>query len=419
MTSSLFVGIALVVLALSFAALLSAAETAITRIGVARAESLASDDLAGSRALVVLLKDRQATLGQLLLLRVTAEIVAVSTVVIMANNRGGVGVVVLTIVATVVLILLFIETTPRAWALRNSDSSARRAALSLRRILRFAPLRWLTGMFNRVAAMVLRPSSLPEVSEGELIALAEVAAAGDAIDDRERGLIESVFALGDTIVREVMVPRTDMTTVNAGASVCEVIDLASELGFSRMPVCGDGIDDIIGVSLLKDLTGYERSGRGTDPVRLCMRPPSFVPETKHAGDLLGEMQAGRQHLAIVIDEYGGTAGLVTLEDLVEELVGEIVDEFDSFEPLFEPLAGGELLVHGRMPVDQVNILLGVELDDGDWDTIGGLIFNTLGHVPEVGESVENGSLHFRVERLEGRRITRVRLSPVASATHDG
>ncbi len=277
-------------------------------------------------------------------------------------------------------------------------------------MMRLEPLRRLVALLKRLARAI--PSRAPVVSESELIALTHSAAAGAAIEDEERELIESVFALGDTIVREVMVPRTDMTTVDADASVSDVLDLAGDLGFSRMPVCGKGIDDIVGVCLVKDLTRRERSGGGAESVRSVMRPPSFVPETKNAADLLRQMQAGRQHLAIVIDEYGGTAGLVTLEDLVEELVGEIVDEFDHFEPLFEPLSGGELLVHGRMPVDQVNDLLGVELDDGDWDTIGGLIFNTLGHVPEVGEAVDNGSIRFRVERLEGRRITRVRLSPL-------
>ena len=141
-----------------------------------------------------------------------------------------------------------------------------------------------------------------------------------------------------------------------------------------------------------------------------MRRARFVPETKHVDELLREMQAGGHHMAIVVDEYGGTAGLVTLEDIVEELVGEIVDEFDREEPLVEPLAGGEALVHGRMPVDQLNHLVEADLPDGDWDTVGGLIFNTLGHVPEVGEAVETGGVRLSVERMEGRRITRVRLT---------
>ncbi len=258
----------------------------------------------------------------------------------------------------------------------------------------------------------VRRFEAPVVSEHELIALTEAAAADDVIDDEERELIESVFALGDTIVREVMVPRTDMVAVASGLSITAVVDLAIDKGLSRLPVFGEDLDDIVGICLMKDLTRSERAGRGDQSARTSMRHARFVPETKQAGELLREMQAGHYHLVIAVDEYGGTAGLVTLEDVVEELVGEIVDEFDVEEPLVEPLAGGEALVHGRMPVDQLNTLVRSELGEGDWDTVGGLIFSTLGHVPTVGESIEEGGVLLRVERMEGRRITKVRLTPV-------
>ena len=261
---------------------------------------------------------------------------------------------------------------------------------------------------------LIRRAEAPIASEDELIALTEAAAADDVIDDEERELIESVFALDDTIVREVMVPRTDMVAVASDISITAVVDLAIEKGLSRLPVFADDIDDIVGVCLMKDLTRAERAGRGDQEVRNVMRRARFVPETKHAGDLLREMQAGRYHLAVAVDEYGGTAGVVTLEDVVEELVGEIVDEFDVEEPLVEPLAGGEALVHGRMPIDQLNTLVRSKLGEGDWDTVGGLIFSTLGHVPTVGESIEEGGVLLKVERMEGRRITKVRLTPVAS-----
>lgn len=251
-------------------------------------------------------------------------------------------------------------------------------------------------------------------SGDDLMALTEAAAADDVIDDEERELIESVFALGDTIVREVMVPRTDMVAVASQTNVGAVVDIAIDKGLSRLPVFAEDIDDIVGVCLIKDLTRAERTGHGTAPVTTVMRRAYFVPETKHADDLLREMQVGRYHLAIAVDEYGGTAGLVTLEDVVEELVGEIVDEFDVEEPLVEPLAGGEVLVHGRMPVDQLNNMVRSELGDGDWDTVGGLIFSTLGHVPSVGEAIEVGGVLLKVEHMEGRRITKVRLTPAMS-----
>ena len=255
-----------------------------------------------------------------------------------------------------------------------------------------------------------RRAPAPAVSEDELMALTEAAVESDAIEAGERDMIESALALGDTVVREVMVPRTDMVHAGASMTVAEALELAIDRGLSRLPVSGEDLDDIVGLALLKDLARTERSGRGSQPVSASMRRAVFVPETKRVGELLQEMRTAGGHLAVVVDEYGGTAGLVTLEDLVEELVGEIVDEFDPQEPMLEPLAGGEALVHGRMPVDQLNHLMGADLPDDDWDTVGGFIFNTLGHVPDVGATVEAGELRLRVERMQGRRITRVRLT---------
>ncbi len=259
------------------------------------------------------------------------------------------------------------------------------------------------------------------MSEDELMALTEAAVESDAIEAGERDLIESALALGDTIVREVMVPRTDMVSAPDSMPVASALELAIDRGLSRLPVSGNGIDDIVGLVLLKDLARLERSGQGAAAVRTSMRRAMFVPETKRVGELIQEMRTSGGHLAVVVDEYGGTAGLVTLEDLVEELVGEIVDEFDREEPLLEPLAGGEVLVHGRMPVDQLNSLMDADLPDDDWDTVGGLIFSTLGHVPGVGETVAASGLRLRVERMQGRRITRVRLTrteAVKSKTDD-
>jgi putative hemolysin len=404
-----------VVLVTIVAALVAAGETALTRISHARAESLAGDDLPGARALASLLMDREGSLAPLLLLRVVFHLVAATVVSVIVFDRAGTGWVVLVVVGEVTALYVLAEAMPRTWALQHPDVAARRAAPMVQVVLRISPLRWATRALNAIANVLLPgPARPPVVSEDELIALTEAAAAGEAIDDEERDLIESVFALGDTIVREVMVPRTDMVSADASSPISAVVDVAIERGLSRLPVYGAGIDDIVGVCLVKDLTRAERAGQGDRPVRSLMRRARFVPETKHADDLLREMQAGH-HLAIVVDEYGGTAGLVTLEDVVEELVGEIVDEFDVEEPLLEPLAGGEALVHGRMPVDQLNTLVASEIEEGDWDTVGGLIFNTLGHVPLVGESIVEGGVRLMVEQMEGRRITRVRLTPV----HEG
>jgi len=413
--SGLIVGSLTIVLLVVVSALIAAGETALTRISHARAEALSSDGFPGADALLRLLGDRQASLAPLLLMRIVFHIAAATIVAVLVIDRAGTSWVALAIVIEVMVLYVLAEAMPRTWALQHPDTAARRAAPMVRAVLFIAPLRWASRALNGVANVLLPgPARPPVVTEDELIALTEAAAAGEEIDEEERDLIESVFALGDTIVREVMVPRTDMVTAAAADAISSVLDLAIDKGLSRLPVCGDGIDDIVGVCLIKDLTRAEREGQGDRPLRSVMRRARFVPETKHADDLLREMQAGHHHLAIVIDEYGGTAGLVTLEDVVEELVGEIVDEYDVEEPLVEPLAGGEALVHGRMPVDQLHTLVNSEIEEGDWDTVGGLIFNTLGHVPSVGEWIEEGGVRLRVEQMEGRRITRVRLTPVAA-----
>lgn len=262
---------------------------------------------------------------------------------------------------------------------------------------------------SRLLRLAWRRNGAPTVSEDELIELSVAAAEADTIDESERDMIESALTLGETMAREVMVPRTDMVTVSVSMTVTDAFEVAIDEGLSRLPVCDGSIDSIAGIVLLKDLARDERSGGGDKPVRKSMRSAMFVPETKRIDELLREMRTAGSHLAIVVDEYGGTSGLVTLEDLVEELVGDIVDEFDQPEPLVLTQADGEMLLHGRMPVDQLNALVEADLPDDDWDTVGGLIFGTLGHVPEVGETVEMDGLKLEVERMQGRRITRVRL----------
>ena len=414
MSAGLIVGAIVAAALVVIAAVSAAAETALTRISRARAEGLGADEQPNADALIAVLADREASLAPLLLLRVGSHVGVIAIVVSLVADRAGRSAVVGAAIGSVVGLYILAEAIPRIWALQHIDRAACNSARLLRLLLRLAPLRALTGMLNGIANILLPgPAGAPVISEDELIAMTEAAVAGEAIDEEEKDLIESVFALGDTIVREVMIPRTDMTTAWSQQTISDVLDLADDKGFSRLPVCGDGIDDIVGVCLIKDLARVERRGGGSRTVVSLMRKPRFVPETKHADELLREMQTAEHHLAIVVDEYGGTAGLVTLEDLVEELVGEIVDETDREEPLVRSLAGGNLLVHGRMPVDQLEEMLDGEFAEGDWDTVGGLIFTTLGHVPEPGESIETNGVRLRVERMQGRRITSVRVDHLA------
>lgn len=218
-------------------------------------------------------------------------------------------------------------------------------------------------------------------------------------------------AFGDTLVKEVMVPRTDMVTVESSFNVEDSLDLMLFNGFSRMPVCGDGVDDILGIVYAKDLMSALRDNQGTETIVEKMRSANFIPETKRISGLLQEMQASSFHVSIAIDEYGGTAGLVTLEDLIEEIVGEITDEFDMEKPLMERLGENEFMVNGRVSVGDLGDTLGINVPEGNWSTVGGFIFTTLGHIPQEKEEISENGYRFLVEQVQGRRIARVRISP--------
>jgi CBS domain containing-hemolysin-like protein len=233
----------------------------------------------------------------------------------------------------------------------------------------------------------------------------------DSQDSEEIELISSVLEFADAIVREVMVPRTDMVTIPAGADSERAMDLVLAEGRSRIPVTGESLDDVVGVLYARDLLGLVDSGSGPQPVETLMRPAYFVPETKRVSELLRELQANQIHLAVVVDEFGGTAGLATIEDLLEEIVGEIVDEYDIEEPMVTPLAGGGFQVDARLPVDDLSEVVGVDLPDEDWDTVGGLLLGLAGRVPREGESFEVQDLVLTAVRVQGRRVASVRVQP--------
>ena len=223
-------------------------------------------------------------------------------------------------------------------------------------------------------------------------------------------LITSVIEFGDAVVREVMVPRADMVTVSIRDDTDRALDVILACGRSRIPVSGGSLDEIVGVLYARDLLKLMDSGQGAQPVGGIMRPPYFVPETQRVHDLLRELQREKVHLAVVVDEFGSTVGLVTIEDLIEEIVGEIVDEHDVEEPMITPVAGGGYLVNARLPVDDLADLTGVRLPEGDWDTVGGILLGLAGQVPQVGEPFEVEGLVLAAEQVQGRRVSRVRVT---------
>jgi CBS domain containing-hemolysin-like protein len=243
-------------------------------------------------------------------------------------------------------------------------------------------------------------------SEEELRGLVDLLEQRRVIEPGESAMMQSVFELGETIVREVMVPRTDMVFVERDKTVRQALSLALRSGFSRIPVVGANLDDVIGIAYLKDLVQHIENNRDSESVtkvEMVMRPATFVPESKPVDALLSEMQARQIHLAIVIDEYGGTAGLVTIEDILEEIVGEITDEYDQEQPTVDWLGPGRARVTARLPVTDLEELFGVSIDAEDVETVGGLLAYALGRVPIAGSVATVSGLTLTAESLAGRR----------------
>jgi CBS domain containing-hemolysin-like protein len=394
--------------------LLAAAETALTRISKAKAQALA--ETSGRRGEILLsLVEHQEWLNPTLLVVLSAQLVQSTLLGVLAGRLFGAWGVFTATLLNVTLFFVVAEVAPKTWAIQHTDRAALAAARPIKALAGWGPLKLLSRGLIGLTNVLLPGKGLkrgPYTSEEELLAVADLAVEDEVIEAEERRLIESVIELGDTVVREVMVPRTDMITVTADFRVVDAMEVVILNGYSRIPASGGGIDDVVGIVHAKDLMRAERDGNEEGPVGELARPAHFVPETKRVAELLREMQRDRFHMAIVVDEYGGTAGLVTLEDIIEELLGEIVDEFDVEDPMIEPLPGGDVRVNARMALDEVNELLAADLPSGDWDTIGGLLLSQLGHVPVEGEAVEVAGHQLTAQRVVGRRIGRVRIHRV-------
>ena len=420
-TDGLLLGV--VVLLVVISALLAIAETSMTRISRIKAKALAEEKRRGAGILVNLLEHPERFLNTILLSVLVVQTVQTSLATIVGVNLfGRVWGSIAAVLFNVVLTFIVAEAAPKTWALQHTERAALATAPLVRLLLGFPPLSLLTKLFIVLSNVITPGKGIPQgpfVSEEELLATVDVATQDETIEHEERALIRSIIEFGDTVAREVMVPRPDMVAVEGRDKVSDVLEVAIAAGYSRIPVYDQGIDDVIGIVYTKDLMRTMREeDRDERTARDVARKAEFVPEGKKVAELMREMQKDKFHIAIVVDEYGGTAGLVTLEDLIEELVGEIVDEFDVEEPSIEALAGGAYRVNARMPLDEVNELVAAEFPEGDWDTIGGFVFNLLGHVPAEGEAVEHEGYRLVAEKVQGRRIGRVRILqvPPESAT---
>ncbi len=416
MTTTDWLLVAAIAALVGFAALLALAETSLTRMSRAKAMGLVEEKKRGASTLLALVQTPERFLNPVLLLVLLCQLIAATLVGVVAEHLfGPIGVAVATAFEVVVIFVVG-EAAPKNWAVRHPERAALLSAPMINALVRFPPVRLLSAILIGISNLILpgKVTTGPFVSERELLALADVAAEEDVIEVEERALIRSILDFGDTVVREVMVPRTDMVTLESRAQVADALEVAMAAGFSRMPVYGQNVDDVVGIVYTKDLMRADLAGQSHASVAEFARKAEFVPETKRVAELMREMQQKKYHMAIVVDEYGGTSGLVTLEDLIEELVGEIVDEFDVEEPRAERLANGHIRVNARMPLDEVNELLGAELPSGDWDTIGGLVYQVLGHVPSEGEGALVDEYRLVAEKVQGRRIGRVRIIATAA-----
>mgnify|MGYP001591694276 CR=1 FL=1 len=407
---TLIVGVLFVLVAA--AAFFAMAETALTRMSRHKAAVMADEGRRGSKELAVIAEHPERFINPILLIVLACHLAAATLVGVLTEPLGPWGIVG-GIAIEIGVIFVLAESAPKTWAVLNGDRAALFSARPVAAIAQFPPLRLISRGLIGVSNVLLPGKGLkegPYVSEQELLAMTDAAADDDVIEQEERQLIRSVFEFGDTVAREVMVPRPDIVGVEGGLEVSDVIEVALRHGFSRIPVYDENIDNVIGVVFTKDLLRAEREGRAEVDVRNLAREGLFVPESKPVAELMREMQHKKLHLAFVLDEFGDTAGIVTLEDLIEELVGEINDEYDIEEAPIERLPNGDVRVNGKMPVDEVNALLKVELPEGDdWDTVAGLVFNKIGHVPVDGESVQVVGHTLTAERVQGRRIGRVRI----------
>jgi len=397
---------ALVVLAGAF----SAAEAALSTFSHARAEELAAERRPGAKRLLALLADTPRYLNTALLLRLLCEISATVLVAQLADEALDGEFWVSTLVAIgVMLVVSFvvIGVATRTLGRQHSETVALFSAGPLTLVTRIlGPLPRLLIVIGNALTPGRGFSQGPFSTETELRELVDLAEASALIESDERRMIHSVFELGDTTVREVMVPRNDVVYVERHKNLRQTMSLFLRSGFSRVPVIGENLDNIVGFAYLKDIVRRDfeaPQAETTERIESVMRPVHWVPESKPVDELLREMQARRQHVAVVVDEYGGTAGIITIEDLLEEIVGEITDEYDEEEIEVERLDDGVVRVSSRYPVDDLDELFGFSVEEEDVDSVGGLMAKHLGLVPIPGSTVEAHGLRFTAEDTAGRR----------------
>ncbi|WP_204246772.1 hemolysin family protein [Candidatus Planktophila limnetica] len=415
-----------IILLLSFAGFLAATESALTSISRVLIEALESKR--GGELLKKFSKQPAKYLNVILLVRKTCELTAtVLLASILLRNYPSAQAMALTVLIMVIISYVVVGVGPRTLGKQHPHTWAR-AGIGVAFFLAFilGPVTKLLIAIGNAITPGVGFRTGPFTNEAELRDLVDQAHERGLVESDEHEMIHSVFELGDTLVRELMVPRTDMVWIEKDKSLRQALSLALRSGFSRVPVVGDSIDKIIGIAYVKDLarrTLDHHEAETNERVEQHMRPATFVPESKIAADLLKEMQRDQIHLAIVVDEYGGTAGIITIEDILEEIVGEIADEFDDGVEAFTWVSEGKARAKATLHIEDLADELGIEIAEVDFedvDTIGGLMAQKLGRVPIAGSTITVGDYLITSERPVGRRrrISSVLIEKIESAGND-
>jgi magnesium and cobalt exporter, CNNM family len=408
-------GIALLIFFLALVVFVAAAEAGLIAMSRARVRLLAGQGVRRAEILHSYIEERSSLLGAFALARNVAIVAGAALAVsLITRERGHNWALVAGIVIGALALFALLEAIPRALVARNPE----RWGLRLTPFM--GPFKLLFGGAGRLLHIAARPQS--RVANGEeeeeMLRLMEIEEDEGEIEDEERKMIRGVFGLEDTAVREIMTPRTDFAAVDTDSTADDVVRLIIERGFSRIPLYEKNADAIVGIVYAKDLFRDLHRGRLPKNLRDIARPAFFVPESKRLDDLLTDMRKQRVHMAIVVDEYGGTAGLVTIEDLLEEIVGEIEDEYDRVEQNVVRISDDEALLDGRVSIDELNELFETKVDNEDYDTVGGCVFHHLGRVPEVGDAVETGGVKLTVLSVDGHRVKRLRVLRLEPAPED-
>jgi putative hemolysin len=411
-------------------AFFAASEVAIVTVGKARLKRLIEEEVKVARTVERLAEDSSRFLATMRVGVTLVRFSAVATAVITLTDplqkwiaqvpiefiaQASLPLAVFSVVITLAFFMLSLgELLPKTLALQRAEPIALAAAY---------PIDLFATIVSPVVKVLIAISSaavhlfgsqpqgrIPFITEEEIKTMVDAGEETGIIEEDEKEMIYSIFELGETMAREVMVPRIDIVAVESKTPVQQALDLILEKGHSRIPVYEETIDNIIGLLYAKDLLGQLRDGDATVALRDILRPAYFIPETKKADELLQDLQQRKVHIAIVVDEYGGTAGLVTIEDLVEEIIGEIQDEYDAEEPFIEVVSDDEFIFNARVDLDDVNKLMNVELPSERCDTLGGFIYSQLGKVPKVGDEILFDGIKIAVLSVVGRRIKKVKVT---------